>query len=205
MMARRLQLLILCGLLAAAAPAVALDARYPDWPCRQLKVPELSEAAIWPGPPRKDAGAAPEIPGVKDLAAKLAATRTPMDEAETEIAGFISGTPTEKIEKAAQLFFALFDTLNSKRLQVFDGIERAYRRQREFAVTVRADGDRLHALQDASADDGQIAELVTRIQWETRIFDERRKMLSYACEVPVEIDRRIFALARAIRSAAGMG
>ena len=85
-----------------------------------------------------------------------------------------------------------------------DGIERAYRRQKEFAVTVRADGDRLHALQDASADDGQIAQLVTRIQWETRIFEERRKMLSYACEVPVEIDRRIFALARAIRSAAGI-
>src|SRR5450631_2631909 len=34
-----------------AQPAFALDPRYPDWPCQQLKVPEISIASVWSGPP----------------------------------------------------------------------------------------------------------------------------------------------------------
>ena len=43
--------------LAAAATrtawsaAHAADPRYPDWPCVQAKVPEVSVAAVWEGPP----------------------------------------------------------------------------------------------------------------------------------------------------------
>ena len=31
-------------------PAFALDPRYPDWPCQQLKVPGISVASVWTGP-----------------------------------------------------------------------------------------------------------------------------------------------------------
>ena len=31
--------------------AFAADPRYPDWPCQQAKVPEISLAAVWAGPP----------------------------------------------------------------------------------------------------------------------------------------------------------
>ena len=34
--------------------------------------------------------------------------------------------------------------------------------------------------------------------WDTRIFEERRKTIGYACEVPVLIEQRLFALARMI-------
>ena len=43
-------------LLGSAAAAFAADPRYPDWPCNQIKVPELSVAAIWTGPPIDDVG-----------------------------------------------------------------------------------------------------------------------------------------------------
>ena len=33
-----------------AQPAFALDPRYPDWPCQQLKVPGISVASVWTGP-----------------------------------------------------------------------------------------------------------------------------------------------------------
>jgi len=33
-----------------AQPAFALDPRYPDWPCQQLKVPGISIASVWTGP-----------------------------------------------------------------------------------------------------------------------------------------------------------
>ena len=33
-----------------AQSAFALDPRYPDWPCQQLKVPGISIASVWTGP-----------------------------------------------------------------------------------------------------------------------------------------------------------
>ena len=44
-------------------------------------------------------------------------------------------------------------------------------------------------------------ELVGRVEWDTRIFDERSKTIGYVCEVPVLIEQRLFALARAIQQA----
>jgi len=41
--------------------------------------------------------------------------------------------------------------------------------------------------------------LISRVEWDTRIFDERIKTIGYVCEVPVLIEQRLFALARAIQ------
>ncbi len=192
-------------LLQAGVPAAAADNRYPDWPCQQLKVPELSAAAIWPEPlPQEAAKSASEVPGLNGIAAELAARRTPMEEAEKQISSFIAGTPQEKKEKAELLFVGLFDALNSQRFQVMNGIERAYRSQKDLAEKIRLDVEKLRGLQDANSDSPQLKELAGQVQWETRIFDDRRNTLKYDCEVPVEIDQRFFALARAIQKAAGM-
>jgi hypothetical protein len=177
----------------------------PDWPCQQVKVPELSVAAIWPEPlPEKTADSASGVPGLSELVAKLAARKTPMEEAEKDITAFATGTPEERKNKAGLLFIGLFNALNAQRSQVMNGIERAYRKQKDFAEKIRADTEKLRELQDANADAGKITEQVTQVQWETRIFEDRRKTLTFACEVPVEIDQRIFALARSIQKAGGI-
>ena len=187
------------------APAAARDNRDPDWPCMQVKVPELSVAAIWPEPlPEKTATSASEVPGLSDIVAKLAARKTPMEEAEKDIAAFVTGSPEERKKKADLMFHGLFDALNAQRFQVMNGIERAYRKQKDYAEKIRTTTEKLRALQDANGDGAQIKEMVDQIQWETRIFDDRRKTLTYACEVPVEIDQRIFALARVIQKAGGI-
>ncbi len=193
------------ALVLGAVPAAARDNSNPDWPCQQVKVPELSVAAIWPEAlPEKSADAASQVPGLSDLVAKLAARKTPMEEAEKDIAAFVTGAPEERKKKADLLFMGLFDALNAQRFQVMNGIERAYRKQKDFADKIRSDTEKLRELQDANAAGAQIQEQVTQVQWETRIFDDRRKTLTFACEVPVEIDQRIFALARAIQKAGGM-
>jgi hypothetical protein len=195
---------LLLGTCAASA-APRGSSSDPDWPCQQLKVPEVSIAAVWPEPlPEKSAAPASEAPGLADLVGKLAARRTPMEEAEKDIAAFVTGTPEERKKKAEVLFAGLFDALNAQRFQVMNGIERAYRKQKDFAEKIRTDTEKMRGLQDANGEAGQIQELATQLQWETRIFDDRRKTLTYACEVPVEIDQRIFALARSIQKAGGM-
>ena len=202
------------GVLAIAAaftffgsvtPCWPLDKRYPDWPCKQLKVPVLSAAAMWAGPPIDNVGNAWEqAPGLPELVARLAARRTPMAEAEKEIANYLTGTAEEKQEKAKLLFAGLLETLNTQRTQVMNGLERANRRQKEFAETIRDEVEKIGRLQDSpTPDQPQIEELGRQIEWGTRIFEDRRKTMSFACEVPVEIEQRLFALSRAIQGALG--
>jgi len=189
--------LVVCGTTRAADP------RFPDWPCNQIKVPELSVAAIWAGPPIDEVGHAwAEDSTIRDLVARLAARRTPLDQAQNEISDFITGAPAARQQKARLLFAGLFTTLNDERGQVMRGIERYTRRQKEFAEQVRALISQLHELQDRpDRDQAQIDELANRVEWQTRIFDERRRTISFVCEVPVLIEQRLFALARSVQAA----
>jgi hypothetical protein len=38
-----------------------------------------------------------------------------------------------------------------------------------------------------------------QLQWDTRLFDERRQYLAIVCESPILIEQRLFALARVIQ------
>lgn len=199
-----------CGLAAAvfgtALPfaANAADPRYPDWPCVQAKVPELSIAAVWDGPSIEPvANTWANEPKIKDLVARLAARRTPIEEAQRLITAFVAGDAAARTEAGTRLFAGLFETLNAERSQVMNGLERLARSERDLADRIRSDTFALYELQDQSPrDQAKVDELATSVAWSTRIFEERRKSIRYACEVPVVIERRLFALGRAIRQAA---
>jgi hypothetical protein len=196
-------LLIVAAALLLPPGARAADPRYPDWPCHQLKVPEISIAAVWAGPPIDDVHSAWETdPQVRDLVEKLAARRTPMDEAQKLIADFIAGNAAEKEDKAKRLFAGLFDTLNRQRSEVMNGIERFTRKQKGLAGKIRAQALELRTLQDAAEhDQAKLDELTNQVAWSTRIFEDRRKTINYVCEVPALIERRLFALGRTIQQA----
>ena len=82
------------------------------------------------------------------------------------------------------------------------GIERFTRKHRELADKVRSDILALRKVQDEpQADQSKIDELSRQVEWETRIFEERRKTINYVCEVPIIIERRLFALSRSIQQA----
>src|SRR5215469_6604905 len=124
--------------LALRGMALAADARFPDWPCAQIKVPQLSVAAVWAGPPIDDAETAWEQdPAVKELVARVAARRTPLNDAQKAISDFIIGNADERQQKGKLLFAGLFQTLDHERSVVMNGIERFSRRQREFAASIR--------------------------------------------------------------------
>jgi len=189
------------AVLGLAAQALAADPRYPDWPCAQAKVPEVSLAAVWNGPPLDDAASKwRDNPKVSALATRLAARRTPLDEAEKAISEFLSEAPAEKTERGKLLFAGLFEKLNAERNTVMNGLERITRKQRDAAEKVRSDTVALQAQQDAAnKDQAKIDELSNQLVWETRIFEDRRRVIKFVCEVPTAIDQRLFALARAIQ------
>ena len=187
--------------LLVPGPAVAVDPRYPDWPCNQLKVPEISVAAVWAGPTVDDVRDTWQNDAkVRDLVDRLAARRTPMEQAETLIADFIAGGAAEKEDKAKRLFAGVFERLNRQRSEVMTGIERITRKQKALAGKIRSDALELRTLQDsAERDPTKIDELTNQVAWSTRIFEDRRKTINYVCEVPGLIERRLFSLARAIQ------
>jgi hypothetical protein len=198
------------ALLAASSKAgLAADPRYPDWPCAQAKVPEISLPAVWAGPPLDDVQDKwKDDSKVTALVTKTAARRMPLDEAEKAIKAFLTSSgndnandkANDKIMAGKLLFAGLFDTLNAERATVMNGLERVMRKQREAADKIRSDTVALQALQsEASADQQKVDELTNQLLWETRIFEDRRKVVKYVCEVPTSIDQRLFALGRVIQ------
>src|SRR5262249_31703032 len=167
--------------------SIAADPRFPDWPCNQAKVPELSIAAVWTGPSIDDVGNAwQDDPAIRDLVARSAARRTPLADAQKAIADFLAGPQAERQRKAKLVFTGLFATLGDERSAVVRGIERYAHRQTTFADQLRSTISRLHELQDApDHDHHQIDDMTARVEWETRIFEERRRTIGFVCEVPV--------------------
>ena len=186
---------------ASAAPALGADPRYPDWPCPQAKVPEISIAAVWSGPAIDDVGTNwKDDAKIAELVAKLAARRIPLEQAQKDISDFLTGTAEEKTRKGKLLFEGLFDTLNAQRTSVMNGLERVMRKQREAVEKVRGDTIALQEMQSsATRDEAKIEELGNQLNWETRIFEDRRRVMKFVCEVPTAIDQRLFALAREIQ------
>ena len=194
----------IAGLLAMVASAdfcQAADPRYPDWPCAQAKVPEISLAAVWAGPPLDDVHDKwKDDAKVSALVTKLAARRLPLDEAQKAITEYLTAAAADKATQGKLLFAGLFDTLNAQRSSVMNGLERVMRKQREAADKIRSDTLALQALQDTPApDQAKVEEFGNQLVWETRIFEDRRRVVKFVCEVPTAIDQRLFALGRTIQ------
>jgi hypothetical protein len=187
--------------LASIEFCIAADPRYPDWPCAQAKVPEISLAAVWAGPPLDDIQDKwKDDAKVSALVTRLAARRLPLDEAQNAITEYLTAAAADKGTKGRLLFAGLFDTLNAQRASVINGLERVMRKQREAADKIRSDTLALQALQDAPApDQAKVDEFGNQLLWETRIFEDRQRVVKFVCEVPTAIDQRLFALGRTIQ------
>ncbi|MDE2380277.1 hypothetical protein [Bradyrhizobium sp.] len=197
----RIAILAVLTLAGASEASRAADPRYPDWPCPQAKVPEISIAAVWAGPALDDVqNKWKDDAKVSALVARLAARKTPLDEAEKAVKEFLGGSASDKTANAKLLFAGLFDTLNAQRSSVMNGLQRVTRKQREAADKIRADTLELQALQGATPrDETKVDALSNQLIWETRIFEDRRKVVRFVCEVPTTIDQRLFALGRVIQ------
>ena len=181
---------------AAAAPS-----RDPDWPCQQIKVPQLSLAAIWSGPPldahqddwRQDQQ-------VVELIHDVTQRRVPIEQAQADIRAFAARAGDQKQAKLLRLLAGLFTVLNDERSTVVAGLDRSGARQKELAARLRSDNEKLRSMQaDHAADAGEVNQMTLRTTWEAQVFQDRRQALSYACDVPGKIEQRLFALARTIQ------
>ena len=191
------RLLAAAALLAALGTGAAAQ-ESETWPCVQAKVPTLTPAAIWAGPPLDGATDWTADPEVADLVARLSQRRVPVEEAEAEIEAFADGlSGPDARERLLLLFAGLFETMNAERSEVIEGIERYASKQIAMAESIREEASALDARR-ATEDPTVILAAEDELYWRTRVFDERRASLTYVCDVPRLIEQRLFALGRVV-------
>jgi hypothetical protein len=189
---------ILLPMLAVAQPQSRRD---PNWPCQQIKVSDMSLASVWSGPTidPTDTGWKNDA-AVADLVEKLAPRRQPLEQTQTALHDFAQRAGPEKQQQLLQVLVGLFSVLDQERGTVIAGLDRFGIRQKELAAGLREDNEKLRQLQgDSAADAGAVNQMVQRVTWEAEVFQDRRQVLSYACDVPGKIEQRLFGLARTIQ------
>jgi len=188
---------------APAAATGAATAASSNWPCEQTERPELSAASVWQGP---DTAAAEEtwqaVDAVVALVNQVAPRRVPQDEAIAAIHRFSAGYSKDRPAVLTQVFAGLFDTLNKERSEIIRGIKHFNRRQDSLSQRIQDGWKSMDALDPSSNDPAVVEQRVNlqqSIDWDSRIFDDRERLLPAICQQPSVLEQRLFALARAIQ------
>ena len=189
---------------AAAAASVARSKI--AWPCVQKKVAKIDAAAVWDGPPVKDLRGWGSDSKMAALVTQAVSRRTPVEDVQKQIEEWANTVPKEeRDEKLTLLFAGILNTANLQRSSVVSGIERYQKRQIKNAEEIERQGAELAKLEDAAPRDltqptPELDKAREKYDWFTRVFQERQANIPIACELPVIIEQRVFALSRAIRA-----
>jgi hypothetical protein len=173
----------------------------PDWPCVQRKVGTLSAGVVWSGPDLAGAGPWDKDFDAAALAQKLASRRTPIEDVDSLLDGFAQQAGAEKNIRLTRVFAGVLELVNDDRNSILSGIDRYSRGQNKLADRIRDESDKVSAARDSpgASDTKETQDLETQLKWDTRIFQERSRSLTYVCEAPVLLERRLFEIARRIQ------
>ncbi|MEP3845483.1 MAG: hypothetical protein ABJM43_09095 [Paracoccaceae bacterium] len=196
---KTLTLAIFAGTLAA--PLYAADFSDPTWPCIQRKVENLSLGLMWPTPIdpaligddetlRKD---------VYDLADALALRRVDLDDIRPRVEVFAAKYGGAQ-DKLGLVFERVFSGLSKRRGRIITGIGDFSLSQIALAEQIdsaRAEMDTQLAL--AEPDFDKVDALEEQLDWDQLIHSDRQRSITYLCETPLIIERRLFAIAQLLQ------
>lgn len=190
---------------AGAAPAAMSkeDEGEADWPCEQKFVAELSPATIWAGPPLDTAMKSwHQNDSLREIVTDLTDDTLEPEDGVKEIDAFAAKLAGDKNKTLTELFAALFETISNRRTSVQDGIKKFFRRQEAVADRVNGLQKDMRALtgKGAKPSDPEYLDLEKEITWRNRVYDEGQKLVPYMCEIPVLMEQKLGAYARAIQA-----
>jgi hypothetical protein len=196
---------------SSETPGAAAEAEQPasppanaDWPCEQPLRGEMSIGAMWQGPdPASIQEDWNKTSAVVALVNEIAPRRVPQEDAVANVQRFAAGYQgDERAKVLTQVFVGVFDTLSAERAQIVRGIKRFYRRQDALAKRMEEGWKALGEI-DPNTTDPKLAEqrvaIQQQIDWDSRVFDDRQRLLPVVCEQPRVIEQRVFALSRALQ------
>lgn len=191
------------GVAVGGTPAFAAVFNDPTWPCVQRKVESLSLGLMWSSPVENGGSKGVELgPETEGLIEQLALRRLSLEDVEGLVAGFAAEHPDVTEAVYEQVFERIFNELGAKRHKIIKGIERYSLKQIALAEKIdgiRAEMDKL--LSDSAPDYDKIDKLEEQLDWEERIYQERSRSLTYVCETPVLIEKRLYGIAQILMKA----
>lgn len=180
-------------LLLAAGQVAAAGFTDPDWPCIQRKVENLSFGLMWPHPVEEEA----LPPDARDLAALLSLRRVSLDEAQEYVRAYVEDHPETGSRELGGIFRKVFDNLAGDRRRVMNGIANYAQSQTALSEKIDTARSEMETLLAASSPDfDRVDALEKQVDWDERIFKDRRRSLTYVCETPVLLEKRIYAIAQ---------
>ncbi len=188
--------------LFCAAPLAAQPKADPDWPCPQRKTPEIDLAQVWNGPDPASAGKWTDDQDAAALAVKLSSRRTPAKEFAPLLDGFVKEAGAEADKGLLRVMAGVYEIINDQRGKLIHGIERYARGQQRLADRIRDEADELSKVRSSitAPETPESRKLDEQLHWDTRIFDERAKSLTYVCETPVLLEQRAFDIGQQIQA-----
>jgi hypothetical protein len=187
-----------CLLAAASRAGAAPPGTDPNWPCHQPKVGDYPLASVWDGPAIEgDPSQWRSDSQVAALAATMAERRAPITQVQAGVAK-LAAAPEGK-PKVLHAFGAAFDELVRQRAEIIAGLTRYGRKNLEMADHIRAENVTAH--QETRPGAGLDEAALQKLQWDLRVFEDRRRTASYVCEAPQAIEARIGEIVKTVRAA----
>lgn len=196
----QIPILVVAALAALqSVPALAKDFSDPTWPCIQRKVDNLSLGLMWPYP-GPESELAPDLkPKADELVDTLVLRRVSLEEAEALIADFDSSNPDLTVEDHGLIFKSVFDDINHDRSRLIEGISRYSLHQIDVAARIETTRKAIDAeMAKDDPDYDQADALEEQLHWDERIYHDRAQSLTYVCETPVLLEKRVYAIAQAL-------
>lgn len=165
------------------------------WPCIQRYVPKLAVGTFWQGGLEKDDGWRENKEIVK-LAKRLGSRDVPVEESLDEVKAFIAASGGQ--DAVEDLLRAMESVSNEERNRIVDGIKRFAKRQN---LMINRIDQQTQDLETKELTAEQKKDLEARQKWDIRVFEERERMVTYLCEQPVALEKKFFAVGRAIAQA----
>ena len=174
-----------------------------EWPCEQKYVAQLSYGTMWSGPALDDALKSwHQNDGLREIVTLLSDETTSEADGVKAIDDFAAKLGADKNKQLTELFAALFETMGDKRTSAQDGIKKYFRRQEATAQEVNKLQADFRAMQakGVKVDDPKLLDLKKNLSWNNKVYDDRQRLTPYVCQIPIIIEQRLGAYARAIQA-----
>ncbi len=169
------------------------------WPCSSPPPAPSTLAAAWPGV--RGGGDWRSDATVAALVGDIAPRNVPQEEAVARIRAFASGNP-KRAAAMPRVAAGLVDMIGSEQQLIVTGIRRFNARQAVLANHIEQGYARGDKQRDAvPAGNGPDA-AEEQIDWDTRIFEDRQRLLPVMCKLPSMLVERLTVLVAAARESA---
>lgn len=182
--------------------AQAADFSDPTWPCVQRKVETLSLGLMWPYPVDKTVPINDALQtDIAELAGYLSLRRVALGGLQPRVDAF-ADTHQGDADALGLVFSDVFDRLSKRRARIIDGIGKFSLSQIALAGKIdasRAEMDTVMAKSEPDFD--RVDVLEEQLDWDQIIYTDRQRNISYLCETPTLLERRLFTIAQMLNQA----